>query len=137
MTWTKGAFTLSDDALTHQIDAIHALLQTTYWAANRPLDIVQHIVERSHCFSLWHDDNLIGFVRAITDYATTSWIADMVIREDHQGQQLGQWMLACVMDHPRLKGTQFALQTKDAQRFYEKMGFAQRTSLMSTAVPYL
>lgn len=137
MIWTKGAFTLSDDTLTHQIDAIHALLQTTYWAASRPLDIVQQIVEHSHCFALWHGDNLIGFVRVITDYATTSWIADMVIREDYQGQQLGQWMLACVMHHPRLKATQFALQTKDAHRFYQKMGFEQRLSLMSTGVPYL
>lgn len=137
MTWTKNTYFLSDSKADQSIAAIYALLQTTYWAANRPLDVVQQIVEHSHCFSLWHDDNLIGFVRAITDYATTSWIADMVIREDYQGQQLGQWMLACVMDHPHLKGTQFALQTKDAQRFYEKMGFAQRTSLMSTAVPYL
>lgn len=137
MTWTKEAFTLSDSQEQLDTARIHTLLQTTYWAASRPVDVVQQIVEHSHCFSLWDGDEQIGFVRAITDYTTTTWIADMVIKDEYKGQRLGQWMLECVMNHPRLATTQFALQTKDAHGFYARMGFQQRDSLMSTAVSYL
>jgi len=137
MTWTRNTFAFSDELDQQQPDQIYALLQTTYWATNRPLDVVEKLIAHSHCFSLRDGSNLIGFVRAITDYTTTTWIADMVIADGYKGQRLGQWMLECVMSHPRLQSTQFALQTKDAHSFYTKMGFEQRDSLMSTAVAYL
>ena len=98
---------------------------------------MKKILAHSHCFSLFDNDVQIGFVRVVTDYSAASWISDMVINPSYRGQQLGQWMLRCVMDHPELKHTQFSLQTEDAHGFYEKLGFKQRPSLMSTPSSYL
>ena len=80
---------------------------------------------------------MVGFVRVISDYSSLAWIADMFVDAPHRGKGIGGWMLDCLMEHPQLMGCQFVLQTKDAHTFYEKRGFEQRETLMSTSVPYL
>lgn len=45
--------------------------------------------------------------------------------------------MQCVMQHPDLVETQFALQTADAHEFYRRLGFSENDALMSTRVDYL
>ena len=137
MIWKKDNFKLYDEKDVVDIQQTHTLLRQTYWAENRPRQKLILAMEHSTCFSLFREDELVGFVRVISDFASTSWVSDMIITETYQGQGLGYWMMECVMSHPRLAHTQFMLQTKDAHAFYEKLGFAQRESLMSTAASYL
>ena len=137
MIWTKDQYTLSDKVEDQDAEQIYALLDATYWGVNRSLQKVERFIAHSLCFSLFEHDKLVGFVRVVSDYATISWVADMVIAECCRGKSLGSWMMQCVMAHPLLKQTQFALQTKDAHTFYDKLGFKQRPMLMSTDVSYL
>lgn len=137
MIWNKDGFKLYDEKDVVDVRQTHALLVQTYWAGNRSLKKVKTLIEHSTCFSLFREDEQVGFVRVVSDFASTSWIADMVIKDGYQGKGLGYWMMECVMSHPRFSHTQFALQTKDAHSFYEKLGFAQRETLMSTSVSYL
>ena len=137
MEWYHESFVISDEPDNTSVDETFALLQTTYWAHKRPLNVVQQIIERSLCFFLRIDGKQIGFARVITDFVTTSWLADVVLHETYQKQGLGEWMMKCVLAHPQLKGTQFALQTADAHVFYERLGFTQNAALMSTRVDYL
>lgn len=137
MTWERDGFILSDNVEDQDVQAICNLLRSTYWAGDRTFEQMQKVVRHSLCFSLTLEDELVGFVRIISDYTKMSWVSDMVVKEDFRGLQLGQWMMHRVMQHPDLKHTQFALQTKDAHSFYAKLGFARRTTLMSTSVAYL
>lgn len=137
MQWTREGFVLTDQPPPTAIDETYALLQTTYWSHKRPRDVVERIVGESLCFYLSKDQRQVGFGRVISDYVTTSWIADVVLAKEYQGDGLGSWMMRCVLDHPKLRSTQFALQTGTAHSFYERLGFAKNDALMSTPVDYL
>ncbi|MEM8483902.1 MAG: GNAT family N-acetyltransferase [Bacteroidota bacterium] len=137
MQWEYNSYVLYDEKDRVDITALHALLRQTYWAGSRSREKVEKLVANSTCFSLYNGKELIAFVRVVSDFASTSWVADMVVKSAYRGEGLGQWMMEQVLAHPELSHTQFALQTKDAHSFYEKLGFAQRPTLMSTAVTYL
>ena len=74
----------------------------------------------------------IGFGRAVTDSATFTWVADIVVEPEFRGIGLGQWIMECLVAHPAIEGTQMVLQTRDAQGLYEKFGFSGNSALMST-----
>ncbi len=137
MIWNKAEFKLCDERDVIDIEQTHNLLSKTYWAKSRSRKKVEAVIANSICFSVFRGDEQVGFVRVVSDYVSMSWVADMVIKDGYQGQGLGLWMMECVMNHPRFENTQFALQTEDAHQFYEKLGFEQRDSLMSTATSYL
>ena len=137
MIWEKGDYWLSDNKEDQDIEAVYALLRTSYWAANRSREVIELVMSHSLCFSLRKGEKYIGFVRVVSDYGSTSWVSDMIVDPGYRGEGLGRWMMEQVMNHPKIKHTQFALQTKDAHSFYEKLGFAQRPVLMSTSSSYL
>lgn len=132
MIWEKNEFRLHDDRSAVDLVQLHALLTQTYWARNRSLEKLKTLVNHSTCFTLFKNDELAGFVRVTSDFASMSWISDMIIADAYQGLGLGRWVMQCVMTHPDFAETQFALQTLDAHAFYEKLGFARRDTLMST-----
>ncbi|MBS97823.1 MAG: GNAT family N-acetyltransferase [Oceanospirillaceae bacterium] len=134
MEWRRDEYLITDDTDRVQLDVIHGLLAQTYWAGRRSPEIVERMVAGSLCFSLFHGSAQIGFGRAVTDGATFTWVADIVVAPEYRGSGLGQWMMECLVMHPAIKGTQMVLQTRDAQRLYEKFGFSGNTALMSTKV---
>ncbi len=138
MEWTQAEFTLTDDPPANSLEATYQLLSHTYWAQNRPLEKVAGMVANSLCLYLLNGtQQQIGFARVISDYATTGWITDVVVADAYRGQGLGGWMITCLMAHPKVRGNQFILQTKDAHRFYQQFGFEQNLALMSTRVDHL
>jgi len=92
------------------------------------------MVAGSICFSLYRGATQIGFGRAVTDSATFTWVADIVVEPEFRGAGLGQWIMECLVAHPAIKETQMVLQTRDAQGLYEKFGFSGNSALMSTKV---
>lgn len=137
MIWTRDEYQLYDERDVVDIDQVYALLQQTYWAGNRPREKMEKLIAHTTCFSLFRGDELVAFVRVLSDFAAVSWVADMVVKDAYRGLGLGGWMMECVVSHPDFAQTQFILQTKDAHSFYEKLGFERRDSLMSTSVSYL
>ena len=116
------------------MDTVHRLLAATYWGGRRPKETVERMVAGSICFSLYHGATQIGFGRAVTDSATFTLVADIVIEPVYRGAGLGQWIMECLVAHPAIEGTQMLLQTRDAQGFYKKFGFSGSSALMSTKV---
>lgn len=137
MVWEKELFKLYDEKDIIDVEQVFQLLHKTYWASTRDRETLQKLIDNSTCFSLFRGDEQVGFVRVVSDFARTSWVSDMIIKKEYQGKGLGEWMMHIVMTHPLLNQTQFSLQTKDAHSFYEKLGFKQRETLMSTEVSYL
>jgi GNAT superfamily N-acetyltransferase len=97
------------------------LANTSYWAQNRPLDVVKRSIQHSLCFGLYEGSQQIGFARVVTDYATFAWLCDVFILDAHQGKGLGKWLVECVFRHPDLQGLRrIMLATRDAHELYHR-----------------
>lgn len=108
MEWRKDGFLITDDTSEVQLDVVHRLLAATYWGDRRPKEIVERMIAESICFSLYSGPTQIGFGRAVTDRATFTWVADIVVEPEYRGSGLGQWIMECLVMHPAVKGTQMA-----------------------------
>ena len=77
--------TLLDRALIHRF-----LSERTYWAPGVPREIVERSIEHSLCFGVYRAGKQIGFARAVTDFATFAWLADVFILEEERGKGLSK-----------------------------------------------
>jgi GNAT superfamily N-acetyltransferase len=123
MEWHYKGMTIVDDKTVVDVDVVHALLQQSYWANERPKEMIARSLEHSLCFSVLKDGGQIGFARVVTDYAVFSWIADVIIDPRFRGQGIGKFLMQCVTEHPAIKHTMQTLCTKDAHGLYERYGF--------------
>lgn len=123
MQWQQDDYTLTDETARLDFAAVVALLRSTYWAAERPVEITARSLSHSLNFGLFHHAEQIGFARVVTDHATVGYLCDVVIADAHRGKGLGKWLLTCILEHPELKDCRIDLFTKDAQEFYRAFGF--------------
>ncbi len=130
MQWTRGEYELTDDRSRVDLDAVFKLLATSYWAADRPKEVMARAIANSLCLSLWHDGQQVGFCRAVTDQATFTWICDVILDEKHRGNGIGKWMVSCLVNHEQVQTRNQSLATRDAHGLYEPMGFV-RTEYMT------
>ena len=124
--WQNGEFTISTRRNRLQLDAIHKFLsEESYWAKERTKEQTEMAIKHSLPFGVYKGENLIGFARVVTDYATFAFLGDVFILEEFRGQGLSKWLMEVIIDHPDLQGfRRWILATKDAHLLYEKFGFA-------------
>jgi len=121
---TRDRFRITTDVEQLDLDAIHAYLTRSYWAAGIPRDVVAKAVAGSLCFGLFEEDRQIGLARVVTDRATYMYLCDVYVLEEWRGRGLGIWLIEVVMAHPDLQGLRrFGLVTFDAHGLYERYGF--------------
>ncbi len=123
----KDGFIVSTDPSLLQIDFIHGALGRTYWASQRTREVVEESIRNSTCFGLYESKSQrqVGFARIVTDRATFSWIADVVVDEAYRKRGLGEWLFSCVAAHPHARDWLALLGTRDAHGLYEKFGFVR------------
>jgi ribosomal protein S18 acetylase RimI-like enzyme len=124
----RGPYSITNDPSRIDLDQLHALLQTSYWANERPKSVIEKTLKHSLCFGVLKGGELVGFARAVTDYATYAYLCDVIVDQRCRGQGLGKWLIECVMEEPRLKTVKsWALMTTDAHGLYRKFGFTEIT----------
>jgi GNAT superfamily N-acetyltransferase len=127
--WRRDGYVVSTDPVLVDIDLVHAFLaRDSYWARGIGRDVVARSIEHSLVFGLYEEAagerRQVGFARAITDRATTAYVADVFVLESHRGRGLGVWLIDCMRAHPDLRGLRvWRLATLDAHGLYEKHGF--------------
>lgn len=106
-------------------DEVVSLLKTTYWANKRSKEQIRKSMEHSSCYGVYLDDEqkLVGFARVISDFATTYYLADVVIDQAYRHQGLGKALVSYIVSLPEYTGLRGLLLTKDAHGLYEKYGF--------------
>ena len=115
---------LDDDKQRIDVSLVHGWLAGSYWSPGIERTVVERAMAHSHCLGAYRDGRQVGFARAITDYATFAWIADVWIDEAERGQGLGRRMVAWFIDHPRFAGIRrIGLTTADAHGVYAPLGF--------------
>lgn len=121
---TRGEFRVSTDPAELDREVIHRFLAGTYWARNRPRETMEKAILHSLCFGVYCGQDQVGFARAITDYATFAYMADVFVLEGYRGKGLGKWLVQSMLDHPELKKIRrWSLLTQDAHGLYAKCGF--------------
>jgi len=122
----QDQFVLSTDPARLQLEAICQFLADSYWANDRPRQVIERSIENSLCFGMYKGDQQIGFARVVTDYAVFAWLCDVYIQPDYRGRGLGKWLVATILAHPELNNLhRWRLATWDAQELYRKFGFSE------------
>ena len=134
LKWTKDDFMISDEKTLIDLDAVSQLLSTTYWASYRTRNTIETSINNSISFGVYHNRKQIGFARVVSDKAVFSWVLDVVIDESYRKKGIGQWLMECMLEHPEIKHTKFALATLDAHEFYNKFNFKDKQCMIRVAV---
>ncbi|NMO22652.1 GNAT family N-acetyltransferase [Pyxidicoccus fallax] len=124
--WTRGDFVISTDRSRVDVEAVHRFLQSSYWAAGIPLEVVRRSVANSLPFGLYRvaTGEQVGFARVTTDFATFAYLADVFIADAVRGHGLGKWLVERIVGHPELQGLRrWMLATRDAHSLYAQHGF--------------
>jgi GNAT superfamily N-acetyltransferase len=116
---------ISDDPVLLDRAFVHLFLSRhSYWARGVPREIVDRSLDYSLCLGVYRRGQQIGFARAVTDFATFAWLADVFVVEEDRGKGVGRKLVAAVLAHPRLQGLRrFLLGTRDAHGLYARFGF--------------
>ena len=101
------------------------LLKLTYWADKRPKEQIEKSVRNSSCYGIKPEDTdqLIGFARVISDYATSYYLCDVVIDPEYRHRGLGTKLVSYIVSLPEYSGLRGILITRDAHALYRKFGF--------------
>jgi len=118
-----GEYKFSDKKNLILIDKVCELLGNSYWANNRKKEITIKAIENSLCIGIYLKDEMIGFARIVTDYATMYWLCDVIIDEKHRKNGLGKKLIEIITQMKELDGMFGILATRDAHGLYEKYGF--------------
>lgn len=123
--WHRNEYTISAERERLDLSVVHRFIsEESYWGKGRPLEVVRKAVENSFPFGIYRGDELVGFARVVTDYATFAWLADVFVLEEHRGRGLSKWLMEVILSHPELQGfRRWVLATKDAHELYRKFGF--------------
>ena len=130
----QGEYIISTNQAKLDLDVIHQYLTNSYWAAGITRGKIEQIIPNSFCFGLYKQEKQIGFARAITDFHTIAYLADVFVLEAFQKKGLGKWLIKTIIAHPDLQNLRkWVLMTDDAQGLYAHFGFqpldARRTCM--------
>ncbi len=106
---------------------LRRLLLQTSWANKRgPLDIQQMLDRSQITLGVWHEDQLIGFSRVITDDLYRALIDDVVVDRAYRKQGVAAEMLEKIL--MRTQHVEIVMLDCDANLagFYGKFGFKQK-----------
>ncbi len=124
MDWTRGSYTITTDPERIDREAVGSFLAASYWASDRPPEVIERSLEHSLAFALLQDGRQVGLARVVTDYATFAWLCDVFIDPGHRGLGLGEWLIAVVTGHPQLARVRtWLLASRDSRELYARFGF--------------
>ena len=118
-------YRIVDGSENMKLEDIVRLLRMSYWAANRPDEIIEKAVHNSSCYGVYADgtDRLVGFARVISDYATSWYLCDVIIDLEYRGHGMGKALVSHIVSVPEYSTARGLLVTRDAHDLYRKYGF--------------
>lgn len=119
----KITSTLTDD----QTDQLVELYSNEFWCNTRTRSDVEKMLAHTDIVIGLIDieSNLVGFVRALTDYTYKVMIYDLIVHPEWRGKRLGKVLMDELINHPKLKSIyHFDLYCMPEMRgFYAQWGF--------------
>jgi GNAT superfamily N-acetyltransferase len=119
-----NCYEVSCERERQNIDVIHGYLSTAYWSPGVPRATVEQAIAHSLCVGVFDNGAQVGFARAVTDYSTFAYIADVFVLEAHRGKGAGKQLISTLVNHPDLQSVRtWLLLTRDAHGLYSQFGF--------------
>jgi GNAT superfamily N-acetyltransferase len=120
-------YELDDDPARIDLDVVHRYLSDdSYWAAGRSRAVTEALVRgAARVVGLYHDGELVGFTRTVSDGHVHSYLADVFVLPEHRGRGLGVELVRFTVDAGPFASTRWLLHTADAHGLYEKSGFTR------------
>ena len=120
------SISISLDPARQDLDAIHAMLASTYWSPSIRREVVAEAL-RNSITAVAIDDATgatIGLARVVTDRAPFAWRCAVWVRAGWRGQGITRRMLEVLEAHPDLQTLRrWCLATRDAHGLYEQFGY--------------
>ena len=132
MKWEFEGYTINTDKSLISVDRVKDFLSDSYWASDRSKELIEKTIMNSFCYGVYHEDELVGFARVVSDYATMFWTCDVYIDKSHRGRGLGKKLIGCITETPEFKNLRGILVTRDAHGLYEQFGFERVESRFMT-----
>jgi nitroimidazol reductase NimA-like FMN-containing flavoprotein (pyridoxamine 5'-phosphate oxidase superfamily)/GNAT superfamily N-acetyltransferase len=111
-----------------QVKEAVTLLRDSYWNVGVSDDVIARAQTGA---SAWvgaadGEGRLVATARAIADGSKWAAIFDVMVAPGWRGRHLGEAVVRLLLDHPRVRGCRRVwLGTRDAQRFYARLGFRE------------
>ena len=99
--------------------------KNTSWAKNREIQDLRKCLANSDVIvSLWSNNEILGFGRALSDGVYRSVLWDIVIDHNYQGKGYGKLIVNSLLDSKRIKQSEkIYLMTSTQKDFYCQIGF--------------
>ena len=113
---------------TNGLNKLQKLLdRNAFWAKNRTINDLRKCLANSDVIvSLWVDNEIVGFGRALTDGIYRGVLWDIVIDKNHQGKGFGTLILKNLLSSKKIKNTKkLYLMTTNKKRFYSQFNFKE------------
>ncbi len=106
------------------------LLERSTLAQRRPVDdrqCIQGMLDNSNLMiSAWHDQQLVGIARSMTDFHYACYLSDLAVHADYQKQGIGKKLLSLTQQQLGEKCKLILVAAPAASSYYEHTGFRNR-----------
>ena len=101
--------------------------KNTSWAINRTIKDLKHCLANSDVIvSLWSNNKILGFGRALSDGIYRSVLWDIVIDHHYQGKGYGKLIVNSLLESKNIKQSEKVyLMTSNQKDFYCQVGFKE------------
>ena len=104
--------------------------RNTFWETNRTIsDLKKCLANSDVIISIWSNDEIVGFGRALSDGVYRGVLWDIVIDENHQGNGYGKLIVENLLNSIKIKNTKkIYLMTTNKKLFYSQIDFKEGTT---------
>ena len=113
---------------TNGLNKLQQLLnKNAFWAKNRTINDLKKCLANSDVIvSIWVENEIVGFGRALTDGIYRGILWDVVIDQNHQGKGLGTLIVKKLLSSKKIRNTKkLYLMTTNKKLFYSQFGFKE------------
>ena len=106
------------------------LNRNAFWAKDRTINDLKKCLANSDVIvSIWYNNDLVGFGRALSDGVFRGVLWDIVIDKEHQGKGYGKLIVENLLNSKKIKKTKkIYLMTTNKKLFYSQIDFKEVTS---------
>ena len=105
------------------------LLEKSTLGVRRPIDdqaCMQGMVDNSNLMvSAWHDEQLVGIARSMTDFHYACYLSDLAVHKDYQHNGIGKMLLKITQQQLGKRCKLILIAAPAADSYYDNIGFTR------------
>jgi predicted N-acetyltransferase YhbS len=114
------------------LDAVIELYRASTLGERRPIDDRDRMQAMLHhadiVVTAWDGDTMVGIARSISDFAYSTYLADLAVRVSHQRQGIGRELIRQTRAAGGPKTSLLLLSAPAAVEYYPRIGFVPHQS---------